>query len=140
MSPPAGVAPRDPRARLLRELGVQRFRLRKREPAPADTAQLAPAAAGTTNTSTQASSAQASAVTPVTALCLYRPDGSGAPEGVAAVVWTQVLSWLARSPDQVRWVSNPDGDALELPAASQWTSPAGKRNLWQALKAMAPEH
>ncbi len=113
------------RARILGELGLVRYRLRTL------TSAGAPAA-------TRVADAIApSAVRP--ALTVHVPDIEEGVAGtdVAAAVWGQVLAWLRLAADDVEWSRAPDAPALVLPASTEWSTPAGKRALWLALKPFA---
>jgi len=70
------------------------------------------------------------------ALALDAQGLSAAPSsGVEAEVWRQVLAWLRIPGDEIAWRAG--GGAIELPAAQAWSTPEGKRALWNALKAHA---
>lgn len=125
------------RARILGELGLVRYRLRA-VPSPA---------AVTVTVSTTAPAAvvaveQAGVVGPLPvqrALSVHVPDvGVALPrDGVAATIWRQVLQWLRLDGDDVEWAAARGAHVVSLPPSSEWSTPAGKRALWTALKSFA---
>lgn len=132
-----------PRPETLAALGLVRWRLRG--PARAKAAPGAPAAAP----AALATSAPAPAATgaplpepsqpPACAAALLRlhaPGLAAAPaEGMAAVIWRQLLAWLALPADAVAFAPAPGPGVVELPAPVLWQGVDGKRALWLALKA-----
>jgi hypothetical protein len=67
-----------------------------------------------------------------TVLQVSAPGSRAAPvDGVHGQVWNGVLAWLGLERDQVEW---REQGGRALPAVADWASPAGKRDLWLALK------
>lgn len=132
-----------PRPETLAALGLVRWRLRRQgravaapvaaaavvaipTPAPAAPAVTAPM---------PAPPAQQPAGAPVL-LRLHAPGLSAAPaEGGAALIWRQLLAWLALPAEAIAFAPTTGPGVVELPAPAQWHSVAGKRALWLALKA-----
>lgn len=128
----SGAAVEHRQARLLRELGVRRYRLRSTA--------VTSSGAGDTDVASTAVAVPDPAATETVQLRLYRAGGDdGSPNGPAALVWSQVLTWLGMPDDQVHWLAQPEPGRVALPACDDWLSPAGKRALYQALKFRAPE-
>lgn len=66
---------------------------------------------------------------------VWAPDGDGMPTtGIAAKIWPQVLAWLGYREDEVAWLPVATDAAVVLPPVTDWSSAAGKRALWLALK------
>jgi len=128
-----------PRPETLAALGLVRWRLRGRARAAAPPGAPAPAAAAIAT----AGPADTAAIAPLPeparqpgcASVLLR---AGTPlDGGAAVIWRQLLAWLALPADAIAFAAAPGPGVVELPAPAQWQGVAGKRDLWLALKAHA---
>lgn len=106
----------DRRQRILTELGLVSYRLR---------------------TSSRNTAAKPESATPSPRLCVTARDAAAPPgSNPAAAIWTQVLTWLGRTDDEVDWQADQDG-AIVLPPVASWATPEGKRGLWLALKRQA---
>jgi len=134
-----------PRPETLAALGLVRWRLRGRARAAAPPGAPAPAAAAIAT----AGPADTAAIAPLpeparqpgcapALLRLHAPGLAAAPlDGGAAVIWRQLLAWLALPADAIAFAAAPGPGVVELPAPAQWQGVAGKRDLWLALKAHA---
>ncbi len=128
----SAALPGSRQARLLRELGLVRYRLR--------------AAGGTERSLERAGvSASESAVDrpgigdsvpqprPRLRVCAGMAAGQ-TPEGAAGEIWAQILAWLRLDSSCVEWCERPAPDVVPLPPPVDWLQPQGKRELWQILK------
>jgi hypothetical protein len=120
------------RALILAELGMVRYRLRSpRESSSSDKATVENEKAVTDETDARPPATRH-------VLAVNAAGTTQAPTGaIEAAIWTQVLLWLGYRADEIAW-SREDG-AIALPPTRNWSTPQGKRGLWNALKAHVRE-
>lgn len=124
------------RRRLLAEMGVVRYRLREpRSPVVAVPAGQLPSIDTARRASLDVNPQTSSPGRDQEFALAVNAGGSvTAPSsGVEAVIWRQVLAWLGYASTDVTWRTG-DG-SIGLPAIQTWSTPEGKRGLWNALKA-----
>ena len=120
------------RVRLLRESGVVRYRLRV---AGAAVAAVRPASAPVSVRRGDHERVGDAGRAPPQRLRVSIGLAAGeTPAGAAAEVWSQVLAWLGLEQGDVEWTDGSAADVVPLPPAADWLRPAGKRELWRALK------
>jgi hypothetical protein len=120
------------RVLLLAELGIVRYRLRSPRKSSSSDKAIAE------NETAVAEGAKACPPATRRALAVNAAGMTQAPTGaIEAAIWTQVLLWLGYRADEIDW-SRDDG-AIALPPTRNWSTPQGKRGLWNALKAHVRE-
>lgn len=132
--------------RLLDELGVVRYRLRRTvEPVARIIAEAEPLPATPGSSSISAEpSASSSVAAPGVAnaaasharVHLVAPAQADWPVPAQAI-WPQVQAWLGVEAGEIEWLAPGDDRGLALPDPDQWSTAAGRRALWLALKRTA---